>query len=170
MHTVTHGGNVTNRLSTTDELAAMRARADEATEGPWGHWPEAGDIEIFKATKEEPDCPALAPGTTSSEWILAAWIRPRLGPGGQIYEATEGRPGGDEPDAEFIAHARGDMPRLLDAVEAVLAMHEPVSRPLVNGGTFDECSYCVDPQDNTWRLDHPCPTVQAITSALGATR
>ena len=103
MHTVTPGGIVTNRLSTTDELAEIRARANADSEGPWWRHDDLDDVS-----------------------------------------------------------------RLLDAVEAVLAMHEPVSRPLVNGGTFDECSYCVDPQDNTWRLDYPCPTVQAIMRALGA--
>ena len=135
MHTVTPGGKVTNRLSTTDELAAMRARVDGAVPGPWtwtvGSVEATRDGETFEIVERE-----------------------------DLHQTTRN-------DVEFIAHARTDVPRLLDAVDAVLAMHEPVSRSYVLGETFDECSYCVDPQDSTWRLDYPCPTVQAITSALG---
>ena len=150
MHTVTPGGKVTNRLSTTDELAAMRARVDEATDGPWSASGEyAGSWEVTYTWR---------PGTELEECSRVLDVSDR-------FDAC-----GNQGDAEFVAHARTDVPRLLDAVEAVLAMHEPVSRHLVNGGTFDECSYCVDPQDNTWRLDYPCPTVQAITSALGVTQ
>ena len=102
MHTVTHGGNVTNRLSTTDELAAMRARADEATEGPW---------------------------TASGEWAGSWGVTYTWRPGTELAECSRvldvsdmGDACGDQGDAEFVAHARTDMPRLLDAVEAVVAI------------------------------------------------
>jgi len=118
---------------------------DEATEGPWH---DRGDVIAYEA----PAKPNFGwPNTGDVAYLVNLCPAPAL-----------------TVDAEFIAHARTDVPRLLNAVDAVLAMHKPVSRLLVNGETFDECSYCVDPQDNTWRLDYPCPTVQAITSALEA--
>lgn len=59
-----------------------------------------------------------------------------------------------QDDAEFIAHARTDLPRLLDAVEKVLELHYAVHwRDLHDTCHEDGCRY-------------PCPTVAAINDAL----
>ena len=70
-------------------------------------------------------------------------------------------------DIKFIIHARTDVPRLLDAVEAVLKVHTPGLMGVTRGDVVWESE---DPICVTCFKSHPCPTVQAITSALGATR
>ena len=125
---------MTNRLSTTDELDAMRARVDEATEGPWG----APERDGSYATVTDADtCEALFVAIDAGN--------------------------GPERDMEFIAHARTDVPRLLDAVGAVLALHQP------HGRYTDSCYECglANPEDGSGQ-PYPCPTRRAITSALGA--
>jgi hypothetical protein len=54
-------------------------------------------------------------------------------------------------NAEFVAHARTDVPALVAAVEAVLATHA--------WNTDGKCPEC-------W-ADYPCNTVTAIRQALG---
>jgi len=131
MHTVTPGGKVTNRLSTTDDLAAMRARVDGAVPGPWtwtvGSVEATRDGETFEIVERE-----------------------------DFHQTTRN-------DVEFIAHARTDVPRLLDAVEAVLALHQR------HGRYSDSCYECglANPEDGSGQ-PYPCPTRRAITSALGA--
>ena len=77
--------------------------------------------------------------------------------GGEVF--TEG-------DAEFIAAARTTVPALLDALEKVLELHHPIpgtttDRHGVRDTTF--CDHCLHPE-------YPCPTVEAITTALEAHR
>ena len=63
-------------------------------------------------------------------------------------------------NAEFIAAARSDVPRLLDALEAVLAMHY---HDLFRGHLSNGCRICGHgPNDE----GYPCPTVKTITDAL----
>ena len=134
MHTVTPGGKVTNRLSTTDELAAMRARVDEATEGPW-----------------------TASGEYAGSWEVTYTWRPgtELAECSRVLDVSDmGDACGNQGDAEFIAHARTDVPRLLDAVDAVLRVLDGQKSPV--------CLDCMHPDcmletDIRW----------AITSALG---
>jgi hypothetical protein len=65
------------------------------------------------------------------------------------------------PDAEFIAAAREDVPRLLAALDAVLALHVP---GVIEGAgptyPFHYCTRCSG--HPAW----PCPEVAAITRAL----
>ena len=77
-------------MTARDALAAMRERAEAATEGPW----------------EE-----TASGIRASAGVeyLVMSIR-------------------SEADAEFIAHARTDLPALLDVVEAVLELADSIER------------------------------------------
>lgn len=82
------------------KLAEIKSRAEAATPGPWRHWPEAGDIEITTDGFKEP---------------IVSKVRPRLGWGENIYVDNQ------EPDAEFIAHAREDIPALVAALEAAEA-------------------------------------------------
>ena len=64
-------------------------------------------------------------------------------------------------DAEFIAHARSDVPVLVAAVEAVLELHQR--------NRYDECIECLstDEYGEATNVDYPCPTVTAIQAALG---
>lgn len=67
--------------------------------------------------------------------------------------------------AAIIRLATFDAPPLIAAVEAVLAIHKPmVSSP----GNY--CKSCGDERLGEFLLiDYPCPTVTAISEALGET-
>jgi hypothetical protein len=73
------------------------------------------------------------------------------------------------PDAEFIAHASADLAKLHAALDAVEALHRPVSANIT--GTpysltdHDVCPKCFN--DDGWPVSYPCPTVKAIRDALG---
>ena len=70
-----------------------------------------------------------------------------------------------EEDAEFIAHARTDLPRLLAAVRAVEAVHEPIDALNVRINRIQKvCTGC-GTDDGNWQV-WPCPTIRAITEAL----
>ena len=64
-------------------------------------------------------------------------------------------------ECAFIAHARTDLPAVLAAVDAVVAVHVPIHK---NGQLA--CSVCYD----SFREPHifPCPTIRALNDALGA--
>lgn len=69
-------------------------------------------------------------------------------------------------DADFIAHAREDVPRLVTALRAVLGAHTPIevepSETLCR-----ECSFRLPSGRYFGKLtEWPCPTVRAITEAL----
>ena len=74
----------------------------------------------------------------------------------------------DDADAEFIAAARTNVPRLVDALEKVLILHKPVE--VEPSETI--CSGCstLRGQGETARYfpftEYPCPTVRDITTAL----
>ena len=63
-------------------------------------------------------------------------------------------------DAEFIAHARTDVPRLVAAVESVLELHQPY----ITRSAWQTCNECWN--SGTAEIVYPCPTVAAIQSAL----
>lgn len=88
----------------TETLAAWKATADGATEGPWCHYPEAGWIEI-----------GAGPDESHSDKVLVSGVRPAKG----WDHPYEDKP---ESDAEFIALSRIIVPALLSAVESVLAL------------------------------------------------
>lgn len=69
----------------------------------------------------------------------------------------------DEPDAEFIAHARTDLPAMSAALRAVLDLHarQPFDYNRMSFGQTvfpDECGTC--------HVTYPCVTVNALTTAL----
>jgi hypothetical protein len=77
---------------TAAELAAIRERAEKATSGPWG-WSDA---------KVRDGKYVFVPqGSYLADTLIMF---------GDTYE-------NGEQDAEFIAHAREDIPRLLDEIE-----------------------------------------------------
>ena len=134
-----------------NRLDKIEARANAATEGPWevkpyNGWHEASDeIDSFVGPSD-------------------ATIVEQLGCGccdvGLEVSPT---------DAEFIAHARTDVPALVAALRAVLELHprEVVMAADPEFGQMEDdaiCAECiVDYKPATW----PCPTVTAIRQHLG---
>ncbi|WP_176227959.1 hypothetical protein [Escherichia coli] len=120
-----------------ETLARIRAQADAALEGPW------------EAKSETP--------TMSG----AVWNLRIVGKPGIRMNVTEWQHGMES--AEFIAASRTNVPRLVDALDAVLELHKPIQASMTNsnGGVTDVtvCDHCLDPT-------YPCPTVAAITRAL----
>jgi hypothetical protein len=112
------------------DLAAIRARAEAATEGPWG----------------SPD-------------TALAFISNRSGPimwAGREYATVE--------DAEFIAHARTDIPALLALLESYRPAHE-VADAWDEGYNCGAADYTDSPsisspagQMNPYRTAFPAPT------------
>lgn len=99
----------------TTVLDAIQERADAATPGPWGR------------------------DTATFPW--GAVTENVVGPGGLWDVATchggdlppdEGRAQQARRDADFLARARTDIPRLLAAVRAVLNVIEWTDRPLIS--------------------------------------
>ena len=67
--------------------------------------------------------------------------------------------------------ARTDVPALLDALEKVLELHQPVTDGMGftedgYGGISPACSSCGTSDE--YAVPYPCPTVTAITTALEA--
>jgi len=72
----------------------------------------------------------------------------------EMRERAEALHGGLSSNGTAYIEASTDLPALLDAVEAVLGLHESVQ----------DGSRCIC--QPAWR-GYPCPTVRAITDALG---
>ena len=113
-------------MTIESRLAEIRARAENATDGPWEDW---GGVDANGVTR------ASGPITWDDH-------------GGEVFKPA---------DAEFIAHARTDVPALLAAVEAVRELHQPGHTFHGHGFSTPLCS-CGAPL--------PCPTIQAVTAAL----
>lgn len=90
-------------MNVTDWLDAAKARSDAATDGPWT---AADSVDGFSASVHGPrGCVAAARSTPNRE----------LG-----FELGPLQPGRRREDAEFIAAARTDLPKALDALRALL--------------------------------------------------
>ena len=120
----------------TSRLDAIKARAAAATEGPWE------TVRVYDNVYEVqlPD----APKPTESHFATSDLQNRFL-----------------HNDAEFVAHARSDVPALVAAVEVVLAMHKEVQW----AESWPTCLHCNDGEGSP--LAYPCPTVAAIRTALG---
>lgn len=115
----------------TDYLDEIQARADAATDGPWAAIERAlGDVYIAELGM-----------------YGVAWDEPA-----EWHDSDEA----SLADAEFIAHARTDVPRLVAALRAVEALH---TTDPDDPGFASTCLECCE--------DYPCPTVTAIRDALG---
>ena len=132
-------------------LDAIEQRANAATEGPWF---------------QDSDNPGLVWGEQRSDGD-GYW---------SLFASETGHDATAEPqDAEFIAHARGDVPALVAEVrrrmateQRVRALHHPVPAPTSQhyhcepyecdrageGELRDECGEC-----GRWC---PCPTIDAL--------
>lgn len=90
---------------TEEELAAIEARADAATPGPWGY--ERSDGSLWKITPAYEDEDDDGEFVTQDE-VFSAQIGD-LQPSGLTWEMTH-------RNGEFVAHARADVPALLAEV------------------------------------------------------
>ena len=119
-------------------LDEIEARANAATPGPW---------------EADGSAHVLTAGNTAT------------------FVARCADPDGSDagvPDAEFIAHARTDVPALLDALEKVLRLHPRVVVLHADPefGRMEDDAICGACIVNHEPADWPCPTVEAITTAL----
>lgn len=127
-------------------LAEMQARADGATDGPWHHQPWGGQNQN---------------GDYSGGEVFDAY--------GEylIHDVSD-------EDGRFIAHARTDVPWLIEyarqrdaALTAVLDLHSPFVWDF-GQGPVESCRGCSDM--GAVDHDYPCPTVRTITNELGGDR
>ena len=109
---------------------------------------------------------AQADAATEGPWELLGDGEYVSGPG--ILVAPDDG-GVTSADAEFIAAARTTVPALLDALEAVLGLHQPVTDGMgfTEGGygsISPACSSCGTSDE--YAVPWPCPTVTAIATTL----
>ena len=109
---------------------------------------------------------ARANAATEGPWELLGDGEYVSGPG--ILVAPDDG-GVTSADAEFIAAARTTVPALLDALEKVLELHQPVTDGMGftehgYGGISPACGACGTSDE--YAVPYPCPTVEAITTAL----
>lgn len=126
-----------------DYLAAVQQRADAATDGPWKAYDSNEETDYLPLWSVANDAFHNPPADEGAPWVAVDV---------QV---------GHRADAEFIAAARTDVPRLVAALTAVLDLHRPLPssvsalypEPLCECGATD-----------------PCPTVDAITDHLRSDR
>lgn len=168
-------------MSISDRLDRIEQRAEDATEGPWV---VNGPDDDWAAISSGPDSVVHA----YAEHVMCDEC------GDDFHGRPEVAIGVE--DAEFIADARTTVPALVSALRAVLDMHKPMTmyehedccendsddhreerhaEDVVQGGEYfcmdlptgivlcHECSRDLDFDGR----DYPCPTVRAITAALG---
>ena len=120
-----------------NRLDEIEARANTALEGPW---------------EAKSETPTMA-GTV---WNLRITGKP-----GIRMNVTEWQHGME--NAEFIAHARTDVPDMAAALRAVLELHKEDVHGWGPGESF--CTECQ--QGYGLLVPYPCPTVAAIRRHLG---
>ncbi|SNS43273.1 hypothetical protein SAMN06309944_0232 [Micrococcales bacterium KH10] len=138
-------------------LDEIKARAAAATGGPW-YWRNSQDVYLLGK---------------SSRCVMAfsrygmQGGQPEFRGSDNLMTKVAKKNINTFPDATFIAHARQDVPALVTALEAVLLLHS--SRPGLLGRPV--CEECVEDLGlgDTLPATYPCPTVRAVTEALGAT-
>ena len=128
-----------------NRLNEIEARANAATEGPW-EWEGEAKAEW------EIGANSLVPSRRPDDPVLY----------GYGYDAS-GIEVKTPADAEFIAHARTDMPDMAAALRAVLKLHKEDGHGWGPGESF--CTECQ--QGYGLLVPYPCPTVTAIRHYLG---
>jgi len=125
-------------VTAREVLGGIKGRLTKATPGPW------------KIDKEDPT--PLVSIVSIAEDQPWGWV--------EVARSLD-------TDAEFIAAAPVDVARLTRAVEAVLAVHEPVDA-VMNPGRHERivkvCTGC-GTDDGNWQR-WPCPTVAGVEAAL----
>ena len=131
-----------------ETLARIRKQADAATPGPWEakhHHHTATERHVVSEIPRVAECEGDG--------------------GGGLYRGE---------DAEFIAAARTTVPALLDALEAVLEIHQDggESQGYLDDGSYGDMPHCCTECGSLgeYGVLWPCPTVEAITTALEATK
>ena len=128
-------------MTASDWIAERRRIEQAATDGPWmSEWDTSDEWWTIHGqpnpTKgdERMVCPEVATLQHSEDWTA---------------------------DVDFITDARTSLPKALDALEAVLALHpwECLECEGIDLDASPRCGHCYEP----W----PCPTVAAIAEALG---
>lgn len=131
-----------------EERDAIRARVDRATEGPWGHH-------------------AHTHGLPSDGPTHVCVFDPEDVPVAELDYSSWG-----ERDAEFIAHARTDVPALLDALDAaeaeVAALREQYQDLATYRTTHTNLGLCPEGPDDPAR-DPDCPVCAALAAAPSET-
>ena len=129
-------------------LARIRKQADAATEGPWEakhHHHLVTKRHVVSEIPRVVECEGDG--------------------GGGLYRGE---------DTEFIAAARTTVPALLDALEAVLEIHQDggESQGYLDDGSYGDMPHCCTECGSLgeYGVLWPCPTVEAITTALEATK
>ena len=128
-----------------NRLNEIEARANAATEGPW-EWEGEAKAEW------EIGANSLVPSRRPDDPVLY----------GYGYDAS-GIEVKTPADAEFIAHARTDVPDMAAALRAVLKLHKEDVHGWGPGESF--CTECQ--QGYGLLVPYPCPTVTAIRRHLG---
>ena len=129
-----------------NRLDEIEARANAATPGPW----EAGCNDrhvLYVTTENEEFCAEYGPELYDSRGFFSA------------------------DDTEFIAAARTTVPALLDALEAVLEIHQDggESQGYLDAGSYGDMPHCCTECGSLgeYGVPYPCPTVTAIRQHLG---
>ena len=96
------------------DIVEIRQRVEKATPGPWSLQPaewecDCGGDEDGHAHKAPDQC-------RDGWWLDAAWVA-----GPILIEHGDGWTGFNDADADFMAHAREDVPALCNALEAAEA-------------------------------------------------
>ena len=133
-----------------ETLNRIRKHANAATPGPW-------EVEPFTWRPGHP--------LPESEWLGVEATGPVKG-GVALILLNDDE---DDHDAEFIAASRTAVPALLDALEKVLRLHPRVVVLHADPefGRMEDDTICGACIVNHEPADWPCPTVEAITTALG---
>ena len=124
-----------NKMTAADWLAERRRIEQAASEGPWEHEGVGEIIQHFSLPE---------PATVVSTDVACM---------AYCYGGSAAGVERDE-DADFIADARTALPKALNALESVLALHW--GEPYAQGPGY--CAEC----EHQW----PCETYTAITEAL----
>ena len=141
-----------------ETLNRIRKQADAATEGPWAPWLDQDGTPHMNGMLMVGNAAAVIPEGVS--WIEGVDVNPIA----HTYTPE---------DRAFIAASRTNVPALLDALEKVLELHQPVTDGMGftedgYGGISPACSSCGTSDE--YAVPYPCPTVTAITTALEATK
>lgn len=138
-------------------LAEVRERAEKATPGPW--WSDQSE-DVYRLHGVAFRTPPPFEQVVNKQIAKAAKT-------GTPY--AEYWP--DAADDAFITSARSDVPRLLAAVEAVIALHTWDDIGMFGSREVPRCEVCISDRSDypeTWEGDlWPCPTLRAIAKALG---
>lgn len=121
-------------MSAADWIAEQRRIEQAATEGPWRAAVVARYVDDDGCERGKGGIYPAGPMGPPPLFVTPDWVA---------------------ADAEFIADARTALPKALDALEAVLALHW--GEPCAQGP--DYCAEC----EHMW----PCETYSAIAEALG---